>query len=107
MSLKRLPKAVSTLTPQRISFVGGGTDLPAYYEKHDGAVISSAIDKYIHVTVKRHSPLFQEAYRLNYSKTEHVESLDDIENDIARECLRLVLVGKALDIPTAGNVASS
>lgn len=107
MNLRRLPKAVSTLTPQRISFVGGGTDLPAYYEKHEGAVISSAIDKYIHVTVKRHSPLFQEAYRLNYSKTEHVESLDDIENDIARECLRLVSVEPPLYIATAADLPSS
>ena len=46
---KRLPKAVSTITPQRISFVGGGTDLPSYYRDHDGEVISSAIDKYIYV----------------------------------------------------------
>jgi len=107
MNLRRLPKAVSTLTPQRISFVGGGTDLPAYYENHEGAVISSAIDKYIHVTVKRHSPLFQEAYRLNYSKTEHAESLDDIENDIARECLRLVSVEPPLYIATAADLPSS
>ena len=107
MNLRRLPKAVSTLTPQRISFVGGGTDLPAYYENHEGAVISSAIDKYIHVTVKRHSPLFQEAYRLNYSKTEHAESLDEIENDIARECLRLVSVEPPLYIATASDLPSS
>ena len=107
MNLRRLPKAVTTLTPQRISFVGGGTDLPAYYENHEGAVISSAIDKYIHVTVKRHSPLFQEAYRLNYSKTEHAESLDDIENDIARECLRLVPVDPPLYIATAADLPSS
>jgi len=104
---RRLPTAVSTLTPQRISLVGGGTDLPAYYENHDGAVISSAIDKYIHVTVKRHSPLFQEAYRLNYSKTEHVQSLDEIENDIARECLRLIPVAPPLYIATAADLPAS
>jgi D-glycero-alpha-D-manno-heptose-7-phosphate kinase len=58
----------------RISFVGGGTDLPVHYEKHDGTVISSVIDKYIYVTVKRHSPLFREKYRLSYSKTENAQS---------------------------------
>jgi D-glycero-alpha-D-manno-heptose-7-phosphate kinase len=108
-----LPKAVSTLTPQRLSFVGGGTDLPAYYESHEGAVISSAIDKYIYVTVKRHSPLFKEAYRLSYSKTEHVDSLDDIENDIARECLRFLhvepplYISTAADLPAASGLGSS
>jgi len=104
---KRLPKAVSTLTPQRISFVGGGTDLPSFYERHEGAVISSAIDKYIYVTVKRHSPLFQEAYRLSYSRTEHVQSLEDIENDVARECLRLVQVEPPLHIATAADLPAS
>lgn len=104
---KRLPKAVSTITPQRISFVGGGTDLPSFYKNHDGEVISSAIDKYIYVTVKQHSPLFEEAYRLSYSKTEHVQSLDDIENSIARECLRLVSVEPPLYIATAADLPAS
>ena len=105
--LKRLPKAVSTLTPLRISFAGGGTDLPAYYENHEGAVISSAIDKYIHVMVKRHSPIFKEAYRLNYSKTENAESLEGIKNNIARECLRLIHVEPPLYIATAADLPAS
>jgi D-glycero-alpha-D-manno-heptose-7-phosphate kinase len=104
---KRLPRAVSTITPQRISFVGGGTDLPDFYESHDGEVISSAIDQYVYVTVKRHSPLFQESYRLSYSKTEHAHKLDDIENSIARECLRLVHVEPPLYIATAADLPAS
>lgn len=103
----RLPKAVTTITPQRISFVGGGTDLPAFYKDHDGEVISSAIDKYIYVTVKRHSPLFQEQYRLSYSVTEHVHTLDAIENEIARECLRLVPVEPPLYVSTAADLPAS
>ena len=71
-----------------MSFVGGGTDLPSFYEQEDGAVISTAIDKYIYVTVKKHNKLFNETYRLNYSETEHADTLDEIRNDIARECLR-------------------
>ena len=105
--LRRIPKAVSILTPQRVSFVGGGTDLPAYYESHEGAVISSAINKYIYVTVKRHSLLFEEAYRLSYSKTEHAESLEGIENDIARECLRFLHVEPPLHISTASDLPAS
>ena len=104
---KRLPRAVSTITPQRISFVGGGTDLPSFYKDHGGGVISSAIDQYVYVTVKRHSPLFQESYRLSYSKTEHAHKLDDIENSIARECLRLVHVEPPLYIATAADLPAS
>lgn len=104
---KPLPRAVTTITPQRISFVGGGTDLPSFYKEHDGGVISSAIDQYVYVTVKRHSALFQEAYRLSYSKTEHANRLDDIENSIARECLRLVKVEPPLYIATAADLPAS
>ena len=97
-------RTVTTITPQRLSFVGGGTDLPSFYQQHGGAVVSTTIDKYIYVTVKRHSPLFTEAYRLSYSKTEHVQSLEDIENDVARECLRLVHVEPPLFIATASDL---
>jgi len=102
-----LPRAVTTITPQRLSFAGGGTDLPDFYRQHGGAVVSTTIDKYIYVTVKRHSPLFNEAYRLSYSKTEHVDSLDEIENDVARECLRLVHVEPPLFIATAADLPAS
>ena len=104
---KRLPRAVTTITPQRISFVGGGTDLPAYFSEHEGGVISSAIDQYVYVTVKRHSALFQEQYRLSYSKTEHADKLDDIENSIARECLRLVQIDSPLYIATSADLPAS
>lgn len=103
----RLPRAVTTITPQRLSFAGGGTDLPGFYERHGGAVVSSTIDKYIYVTVKRHSPLFNESYRLSYSKTEHVDNLSEIENDVARECLRVVNVEPPLFIATASDLPVS
>jgi D-glycero-alpha-D-manno-heptose-7-phosphate kinase len=97
-------RAVTTITPLRISFAGGGTDFPSYYERNGGAVVSSAIDQYVYVTVKRHSPLFGEMYRLNYSTTEHVSALDQIENNIARECLRLIHVDPPLFIATAADL---
>ena len=103
----QLPRAVTTITPQRLSFAGGGTDLPDFYHHYGGAVMSATIDKYIYVTVKRHSPLFNEAYRLSYSQTEHVDSLDDIQNDVARECLRLVHLEPPLFIATASDLPAS
>jgi D-glycero-alpha-D-manno-heptose-7-phosphate kinase len=108
-----VPRLVTTMTPLRMSFVGGGSDISDFYLYDNGAVLSTAIDKYIYVTVKGHSPLFEEAYRINYSVTEHKASLDDIENDIARECLRLVPVPPPLyvattaDLPANSGLASS
>jgi D-glycero-alpha-D-manno-heptose-7-phosphate kinase len=97
-------RAVTTIAPLRVSLAGGGTDIASYYTQHGGAVVSSTIDQYVYVTVKRHSPLFNENYRLSYSKTEHVDRLDDIENDIARECLRLVHVDPPLFVSTAADL---
>ncbi len=98
-------RAVTTISPLRVSLAGGGTDIASYYTRHGGAVVSSAIDQYVYVTVKRHSPLYAENYRLSYSKTEHVvDSIDDIENDIARECLRLVQLDPPLFISTAADL---
>jgi len=63
----------------RVSFAGGGTDLPAFYERGYGAVLSTAIDKYIWVTVKRHSEVFDEPVRVNYSLTEQVDTVRVVE----------------------------
>jgi D-glycero-alpha-D-manno-heptose-7-phosphate kinase len=72
---RQSPKMVITRTPLRISFAGGGTDLPDFYQLDDGAVLSTAVDKYVYVTVKRHSEIFNEPIRLNYSRTEQVNTI--------------------------------
>jgi D-glycero-alpha-D-manno-heptose-7-phosphate kinase len=98
---------IVTRTPLRLSLAGGGTDLPAFYEQEEGAVLSSAIDKYIYVTVKRHGGTFDEAIRVNYSRSEKVETIDEIENGIARECLRLLHVDPPIYISTVGDMPAS
>jgi D-glycero-alpha-D-manno-heptose-7-phosphate kinase len=107
ISHQETPRIVMTRTPLRISFGGGGTDLPEYYNRGFGAVFSTAVDKYIHVTVKRHSELFYEPIRINYSKTEQVNHVEDIQNDIARECLRLLEIDPPIYISTVGDVPAS
>ncbi len=101
------PKIVVTRTPLRVSFAGGGTDLADFYERDYGAVLSTAIDKYIFVTVKRHSELFQEPIRVNYSRTEQVDTVDQIQNNIARECLRLLKIDPPIYISTVGDLPAS
>jgi D-glycero-alpha-D-manno-heptose-7-phosphate kinase len=98
---------IITRTPLRISLAGGGTDLPAFYERGYGAVLSSAIDNYIYVTVKPHSPLFNEPIRLNYSRSEEVHRVDELENDIARECLLFMEVEPPIYISTVGDHPAS
>jgi D-glycero-alpha-D-manno-heptose-7-phosphate kinase len=101
------PGLIVTRTPLRVSFAGGGTDLAAFYERDYGAVLSTAIANYIYVTVKPHSRLFNEPVRLNYSKSEEVSQIDEIENDIARECLRFMEIEPPIYISTVGDHPAS
>jgi D-glycero-alpha-D-manno-heptose-7-phosphate kinase len=92
-------------TPLRMSFVGGGTDLPGFYRENGGAVLSTAIDKYIYITVNKR---FDDSYRISYSRTEEVPTIDEVQHPLARECLRLtgcsdgIEVTSIADIPARG-----
>lgn len=71
-------------TPFRVSFLGGGTDLPDFWQEEEGAVLSTAIDKYMHITVNNR---FDQSWRLGYSKTEIVDDISKIEHKIIRRVL--------------------
>lgn len=104
---ERPANIVVTRTPLRVSFAGGGTDLPEFYEIEEGAVLSAAVDKYVYVTVKRHSEIFNEPIRINYSRTEQVNTVAEIENNIARECLKLLNLGPPIFISTVADMPAS
>jgi D-glycero-alpha-D-manno-heptose-7-phosphate kinase len=101
------PRMIVTRTPLRVSFAGGGTDIADFYERDYGAVLSTAIANYIYVTVKPHSALFNEPVRVNYSKSEEVNQVDEIENNIARECLKFMEVEPPIYISTVGDHPAS
>ena len=107
------PNYIVAAAPFRISFAGGGTDLPDFYEQEGGAVFSCAINQHVYVTVKRLSRFFEDNYRLNYSQTENVDRVEDIENSIIRSCLMLLpvppplYVGVIADVPTSSGLGSS
>src|SRR5712691_4983772 len=86
---------IITQTPLRISFAGGGTDLPDFYEKHGGAVCSSAIDKFVYCIVKER---FDDKIYVNWTKKEIVDSVDEIEHELVREAMRKIGVTKAVEI---------
>lgn len=94
---------IITQTPLRISFAGGGTDFKGYYEKEGGAVLSSAIDKYIYVVIKER---FDQNIRVGYTKTEMVESVDEIEHELVRECMRMTGITGGVEIATMADIPS-
>jgi D-glycero-alpha-D-manno-heptose-7-phosphate kinase len=90
-------------TPLRMSFVGGGSDLPDYYRLHGGAVVSTAIDKYIYVTVNKK---FDNGIRLSYSKTEEVATVDEIEHRLVRETMRFLQMEGGIEVTTIADIPS-
>jgi D-glycero-alpha-D-manno-heptose-7-phosphate kinase len=99
-------KVVITKTPLRISFVGGGTDMPYFYNKFYGITINCTINKYIYVTAKYHNN-FQEKYRLNYSETENVKSVDKIRNLRIKEVIKKLKITKPLYINTYADIPAN
>ena len=100
---------IVTRTPLRISFAGGGTDQPSFYRSNEyGAVLSTSINKYIYVTIKKHPKVFtREKFRLNYSETELVENLEKIKNPIIRECIKFLKIDERLYISTVSDIPAS
>jgi D-glycero-alpha-D-manno-heptose-7-phosphate kinase len=94
-------------TPLRISFFGGGTDFPEYYERHGGAVLGTAIDKHIYHAVTRFpSELFDYSIRLAYRKVECVKSLSEIEHAPFREILRKLEITRDVEISLTSDLPS-
>jgi D-glycero-alpha-D-manno-heptose-7-phosphate kinase len=90
-------------TPLRISFVGGGSDMPAFYRLHSGAVISTAIDKYVFVNVNKK---FDNGIRVAYSKTEEVSNVDQIEHPLVRAAMRYLKLEGGVEITTIADIPS-
>lgn len=90
-------------TPLRMSFVGGGSDLPGFYRQHGGAVVSTAVKKYVYVTVNEK---FDESIRVSYSKTEEVSSVSEIQHKIVRETLTHVGIKGGIEITSIADIPS-
>jgi D-glycero-alpha-D-manno-heptose-7-phosphate kinase len=90
-------------TPLRVSFVGGGTDLPGFYDEHGGAVVSTAVDKWIHIVVARR---FEGDVRVSYSQTEIVENASAVQHELVREAMRRTGIPRGIDVVTLADVPS-
>jgi len=96
-------KIATTKTPLRISFSGGGTDMPYFYKKYSGLTVSTSIDKFVYVTIKSH-PNFKEKFRLNYSDTETVNDVNKIKNLRIRETLKYFKINEPIYINTISDL---
>src|SRR3989304_64070 len=91
-------------TPLRISFAGGGTDIPEYYRNNGGgAVVNAAIDKYVHIVVNKK---FDDQVRVSYSQTEIVPSAEDVRHPLVREALKLLDIRKGIEIVSISDIPS-
>lgn len=88
-------------TPLRISFLGGGSDLPSFYRQSGGAVLSTAIDKSVYITVSRK---FDDSVRVSYSRTEEVEHASQVEHPLVRESLALLGIEGGLEITSVADI---
>ncbi|MDP9341758.1 MAG: GHMP kinase [Actinomycetota bacterium] len=94
---------IITRTPLRISFLGGGSDLPSFYREEPGAVISAAINKYIYITVNRK---FDRRIRASYSVTEMVDRPEDLSHELIRGALQQVGIDGGVEITSISDVPS-
>jgi D-glycero-alpha-D-manno-heptose-7-phosphate kinase len=94
---------VISRTPLRVSFVGGGSDIVSFAERHGGAVVSTAIDKYVYVVVTER---FEGNIRVSYTKTEIVREIGRLKHELVREAMRLAGLPHGVEIVTIGDVPS-
>jgi len=87
--------------PLRVSFLGGGTDFIEFYTKYGGAVLSTAIKKYIYVIV---IPRFDNNVRLTYTKAELKKNANSLKHDIVRECMKRVGINHGIEVVTISDV---
>lgn len=100
-------------TPYRVSFFGGGTDYPAWYREHGGAVLATTIDKYCYISIRDLPPFFDHRYRVVYSLVENVQEIAEIKHPAVREILQWLQVNGGVeihhdgDLPARSGVGSS
>lgn len=93
---------ILTRAPLRISLGGGGTDLPSYYRRHGGFILSAAIDKYVYIAVNR--PSGDDLIRVKYSKSEEVGTPEEVEHDLVRPSLKLLDIDRRVEIASMADV---
>src|SRR6185295_18023738 len=102
---RRTPESmIISRTPFRISFFGGGTDYPAWYRQHGGAVLAATIDKYCYISVRHLPPFFEHRFRVVYSKIENCSAADEISHPAVRGVLQHLQITSGVEIHHDGDL---
>ncbi len=91
-------------TPFRISFFGGGTDYPRWFDRHKGVVLGTTIDKYCYITCRYLPPFFEHKSRIIYSQMEHVKKVSEIDHPAVREVLKFLKIKAGIEIHHDGDL---
>lgn len=104
---------IITKTPFRISFFGGGTDYPVWYEKNGGSVLSTTINKYCYILCRYLPQFFSYKYRIRYTLREETRTIEEIKHPSVRECLKFLDIKEGVemvhtsDLPAMSGIGSS
>jgi len=93
---------IITRTPFRLTLGGGGTDLPSFYREHGGFIFAVAIDKYMYLNVN--TPILDDIIRVQYSRTEIVNHVDEVQHTLAREALRFFHIQNGIEIVSVADI---
>jgi D-glycero-alpha-D-manno-heptose-7-phosphate kinase len=91
-------------TPFRISFLGGGTDYPTWFQRHGGAVIGTTINKYCYISIRRLPPFFEHKHRVVYSRIELPQSIDEIQHPAVRAVLAEQGIQEGVEVQHHGDL---
>jgi len=97
---------IITKTPYRISFFGGGSDYPEWFNKYYGEVISSTINKYLYISCRELPHFFKHKFRIVYSKIENVKTINEIKHNGVKQLLNYLKVKNGLEIHYDGDLPS-
>ena len=95
---------IITKTPYRISFFGGGSDYPSWYQNYEGKVISSTINKYLYISSRYLPSFFKHKYRIAWSKIEETKNINQIKHNAVRQILNYFKNKKGLEIHYDGDL---
>lgn len=95
---------IITMTPLRVSFLGGGTDYPEHFCQHGGATLGTSINKYTYVTVSRLTEFFDYRIRVSYSRTELCKNVDEIQHPAVKACLQFMNIDGGVEISVVSDL---
>ena len=98
---------VITRTPFRISFCGGGTDLPGFYKKYTGQVLSTTINKYMYILVKKQIGIIEHKYKIHWNKTEFKNHISQINHPIIKKTLQYFKINYPIEISSYSDIPAS